>query len=60
MSLCDLVSNQDVAGRSLGSLQLPTAIFRDEAFTSALQCLRGHVEVGEYQRQTWEGETEDI
>jgi hypothetical protein len=48
-SLCNLVTNRNVAGRPLSSLQIPTATLHHKAFASSLHQLRESVEVEEYQ-----------
>jgi hypothetical protein len=49
MLLCDLVSKWHAAGWPLRLLQLPMAIFHDEAFAGSLDHLRALIEVKEYQ-----------
>ena len=48
MLLCDLVSKRHAAGWPLRSLQLPMAIFHNDAFASSLDHLRALIEVKEY------------
>jgi hypothetical protein len=60
-SLCDLVTNRNVAGRPFSSLQIPMATLHHEAFASSLHRLRESVDVEEYQAQVvWENDNNDM